>query len=129
MSPKGEWREPVRQWHQLDMFKTAKELRGLPLLDVESEKLWRDKYGLKEIPDKAVDKQVMRSKLKESRRSGLYDAIRASGVTHPVHLQEAGNFASANLGDGYAVSDGHHRIASAHDIDPNMLVPVEYREP
>jgi hypothetical protein len=127
--PRGEWREPVRKWHQLDMFKTAKELRGLPLLDVVSEKRWREEEDVRPISDKKLDKQIMGQKLKESRRSGLYDSIRASGVTNPIHLQDTEYFASADLGPGYAVSDGHHRIASAHNIDPNMLVPVEYREP
>jgi hypothetical protein len=122
MSPKV---KPVRQWHQLDMWKTAKELRNAPLIDVEATKIWRKDEG---ISHEDMDKEVMGQKLDESRASGLYNSIKASGVTHPVYLSDRGRFASADLGPGFAVSDGHHRIASAHDIDPNMLVPVEYNE-
>ena len=118
--------KPGRQWRQLDMWKTAKELRSAPLLDVESEKLWRTGYELKELSHEDVDKKVMDIKLSESRASGLYDSIKANGVSKPVYLSDRGKFASADLGPGFAVGDGHHRIASAHDIDPNMLVPVEY---
>jgi hypothetical protein len=119
MSPKV---KPVRQWRQLDMWKTAEELRNAPLLDVESTKIWREDEG---ISHEDMDKEVMGQKLNESRASGLYDSIKASGVTHPVYISDRGSFASASPG-GFAVGDGHHRIASAHNIDPNMLVPVEY---
>ena len=113
--------KPGRQWRQLDMWKTAKELRNAPLLDVESEKLWNPSNSHEDM-----DKKVMGDKLAESRSSGLYDSIKANGVSKPVYLSYRGKFASAELGPGFAVGDGHHRIASAHDIDPNMLVPVEY---
>ena len=111
--------KPGRQWRQLDMWKTAKELRNAPLLDVESEKLWRTGYELKDLSHEDVDKKVMDIKLSESRASGLYDSIKANGVSKPVYV-------SSNSRYSQAIPDGHHRIASAHDIDPTMLVPVEH---
>ena len=104
-----------RQWQQLDMYKTAKELRGSTLVDVEAEKIWD---GGK-TPADQVDKEVMDRKLSESRASGLYDSIKAQGVSKPVYLTHKAIF-------GQVVGDGHHRIAAAHDIDPKMLVPVEH---
>ena len=116
--PKGNREEPaptsLTSGRQLDMWKTAKELRSAPLLDVESEKLWNPSTSHED-----VDKKVMDIKLSESRASGLYDSIKANGVSKPVYV-------SSNSKYSQAIPDGHHRIASANDIDPNMLVPVEH---
>lgn len=101
-----------RQWQQLDMYKPAKELRSLPLLDVESAKVW----DAGRTDPEQVDKDVMAQKLGESHMTGLYDSIKQHGVTTPVFISK---FAQT-------VGDGHHRIAAAHDIDPNMLIPVEH---
>jgi hypothetical protein len=40
-------------------------------------------------------------------------------VSTPVYVSHNAKF-------GQTVGDGHHRIAAAHDIDPNMLIPVEH---
>ena len=48
------------QWHQLDMYKTAKELRGYTLSDVEVEKDTLKKEGIDhEDMDIDVDSHVM----------------------------------------------------------------------
>jgi hypothetical protein len=104
-----------RQWQQLDMYKTAKELRGSTLLDVEGAKVW----DAGRTDPKQIDKDVMDQKLGESRATGLYDSIKAQGVSSPVYVTHNARF-------GQTVGDGHHRIAAAHDIDPNMLIPVEH---
>ena len=104
-----------RQWQQLDMYKTAKELRGSTLLDVEAAKVW----DAGRTPAAQVEKEVMDQKLGESRITGLYDSIKAQGVSTPVYVSHNARF-------GQTVGDGHHRIAAAHDIDPNMLIPVEH---
>jgi hypothetical protein len=44
----------------------------------------------------------------------LYESVKAEGVKKPVHLSP-----------NYVVW-GHHRIAAANDIDPNMLIPVKH---
>jgi ParB-like chromosome segregation protein Spo0J len=66
-----------------------------------------------------IDKKVMDQKLSESRSSGLYDSIKANGVSKPVYVSNNKKF-------GQTVGDGHHRIAAAHNINPNMLIPVEH---
>ena len=70
-------------------------------------------------------------KLEESKHSGwnenrtndtLYENIKKEGVKSPVSLRLN---SLSNL-PGPQINDGHHRIASAHDIDPNMEIPVRY---
>jgi hypothetical protein len=104
-----------RQWRQLDMYKSAKELRSSTLLDVEAAKVW----DAGRTPAHEIEKTVMDQKLGESRKTGLYDSIKAQGVSTPVYVSNNPKF-------GQTVGDGHHRIAAAYDIDPNMLLPVDH---
>jgi ParB-like chromosome segregation protein Spo0J len=47
----------------------------------------------------------------------LYDSIKKHGVQRPVTV--------SRYSDGsYELSDGHHRVSSAMDIDPEMEIPV-----
>lgn len=114
------------QWHQLEMYKTAKDLYGHRLSDVEVEhdRLKNDEGIDPEEHDVDVKGWVMDRKLSESKRSGLYSNIKSRGVTEPVSLGQ-GRWGVYKRG---VVSDGHHRIAAAYDIDPNMLVPVEHQK-
>lgn len=117
------------QWHQTDMFKTAKELYGHELNDVEVENdRLRNYEGIDpEEQDIDVKGYVMDRKLAESKEGGMYgmyNHIKKRGVIEPVSLGE-GRWGVYRRG---VVSDGHHRIAAAYDIDPNMLVPVEHQE-
>jgi len=50
--------------------------------------------------------------------TGIHESIKESGVQEPVKISHR---------DGYVptLTDGHHRIASAMDINPKMLIPVE----
>jgi hypothetical protein len=55
----------------------------------------------------------------------LYDSIKAKGVQKPVELirhPESNKY----WPKGYSLMEGHHRVAAAADIDPNMLIPVEH---
>lgn len=104
------------QFQQLDMFKTAKELRGMPLGDVEVE--MRNSIYVKDY--KKTAKVVMARKVRQAKDSGLYNSIGYSGVQKPVQLGK--QFGQP----GIKVLDGHHRIASAMAIDPKMLIPVEH---
>ena len=105
------------QFEQLDMYKTAKELRGMPLTDVEVD--MRNSIYVKDY--KKTAKVVMARKVRQSKRSGLHNSIGYSGVQKPVELGKA-------WGTGPKVLDGHHRVASAMAIDPNMLIPVEHKD-
>ena len=68
-------------------------------------------------------------KLEEADYDGLYDSIAKRGVTKPVallavdlHERRWKRFLPAGN-----IMDGHHRIAAANEIDPNMEVPVTWR--
>lgn len=52
----------------------------------------------------------------------LYDSIKQEGVKTPITLR------FRNKENDIQIDDGHHRIVSAHDIDPNMEIPVRYRD-
>ena len=68
---------------------------------------------------------VLKQKLAESKNEtdegwghGLYNDIKRSGkVYEPVEIVH-------QKGETPYVEEGHHRIAVAHDLDPQMLVPV-----
>ena len=46
-----------------------------------------------------------------------YESIRQHGVRNPVLVRQTGE-------DKYVLDHGHHRVYSAADINPNMLVPL-----
>ena len=107
------------QFQQLDMFKPAKELRSMPLGDVKAE-IWNAGGGESYQP---VAKRVMARKVRQAKRSGLYLSIKREGVQKPVtvaHQVVGKTFRPAE------VHEGHHRIASAMAINPNMLIPVQH---
>lgn len=56
----------------------------------------------------------------------LYESISAHGVTTPVTLSyELMGFGT--LSEPY-IFNGHHRVVAAYDIDPNMLIEVQYHQ-
>jgi hypothetical protein len=103
-------------FQQLDMFKPARELRGMHLSDVQSH-IWNRGGGL---DYQKTAKVVMARKVREAKRSGLHEDIKQKGVQEPVSI------VNGHPGFGSYVADGHHRVASAMSIDPNMLVPVTH---
>ncbi len=102
---------------QLRMFIPAKELMTYTAGHIDS---WHPDY----LPmDKSPN--VYEHKLKESKEGydgsgsyNLYDSIKREGIKHPVSLRIRKKDTQ--------IWDGHHRLVSAHDIDPNMEVPVRY---
>lgn len=109
---------------QLSMFVPARELMGYTAGHTEG---YGNKYlFLSESPG------LIKEKLQESKSGGsslaylpkkqgqesLYDSIKKEGVRSPIALRVHKN--------GVQINDGHHRIVAAHDIDPNMEVPVRY---
>jgi hypothetical protein len=51
----------------------------------------------------------------------LHDSIKEKGVQNPVNIEF---FSREN--DETVISDGHHRVASAFSINPDMFIPIEY---
>lgn len=79
---------------------------------------------------KHIDSSVYRDhehmwdeKVFEADVSGLSQSIEREGVKTPVPLAHNHEFYPRDV-----LADGHHRIAVAHDIDPDMLVPVQHFE-
>ena len=107
---------------QLSMFIPARELMKYPAAGTETSS--SGYLPMAESPN------LRATKLRESKeghpyggyKDSLYDNIKKEGVKIPVHLR----LMSARRGGGTQVWDGDHRIATAHDIDPNMEVPVRY---
>lgn len=104
---------------QLSMFMPAKQLRGMHLSDAH---VWLLNRGLSSADEgnvKRSRKNVMQRKSREAKKSGLYDSIKAEGVKEPV-----------DIGRGYGgrqeLINGHHRVAAAMSIDPNMIIPVRH---
>ncbi len=54
----------------------------------------------------------------------LEDSVREEGVRHPIFLGEFSR--TRNDESKPEVHNGHHRVAIASQIDPNMLIPVEH---
>lgn len=54
--------------------------------------------------------------------SNFYDDVKKRGVVKPVHVT------IRTSDDSMELVDGHHRVAIAHDINPDSEVPVFYTE-
>ncbi len=128
-----------QQWthEQLQMFMPAKQLIELPFFEPDRDvvevpvEYWEDVKGRTHrdgggyVPEE--DDEFWDRKLDESygRYNRLYDDITDSGqVKVPVKL----TIEDTNLGTMKRIRQGHHRIASANEIDPDMEVPIRYVE-
>jgi hypothetical protein len=108
------------QFTQLQMFDSAENLSKM-------------KFG--DTRPGENNAAVMARKLKESKlpdnysptAKSLHESIKQHGVLDPVTIVH-GNRPKTN--EPYSdLAEGHHRIASAHNINPKMIVPVEHKTP
>jgi hypothetical protein len=108
---------------QLAMFMPAKEIMDkLNYSDdgVISPRFWARK--LKEAKTGTVeDSHTSR----RGRQKSLYESVKEEGVQKPVELRET-LVPSIFTPKGHQLLQGHHRVAAAADIDPNMLIPVTH---
>ena len=88
----------------VDRMDESYERRMQSRLDLEEEK-WESKYGY-EAPS-------------------LFEKIQAQGVKSPVRL---GTYGKPGSTGKPSVVGGHHRIAAAHAINPDQLIPVLHYE-
>jgi len=105
---------------QLSMFIPARELMDYTAGHTEG---FGDKYLLLSESPGVIREKLQESKEKSSSgrygsKDSLHDSIRKEGVKYPIALRIRKN--------GVQINDGHHRVVSAHDINPNMEVPVRY---
>jgi len=52
--------------------------------------------------------------------SSLYQSIQKEGVVNPVEIS------GTDGGSALFLEDGNHRVVAAHDINPDMEIPVTY---
>jgi hypothetical protein len=107
---------------QLQMFMPARELMNVhagdswPILNLDRTP---DPEGLKHLKPMSEDKSTY--KYKVWKKGADRESIQTTGVEEPISITHIGQFPHK------MISDGHHRIATAHDIDPNMEIPVQHR--
>lgn len=119
--------------YQMKLFMQAHELMNMPSSDT------RDFVPL------SKDARTYNRKLEQSKTSmgthylrgkngvltkivdeePLHDSIRKNGVVQPITMKSFPNDANTKWQE--LLIDGHHRVASAHDINPNIYIPLEYR--
>lgn len=76
---------------------------------------------LENNPGDSLDSKLKSAKNPDRKEVGrfgtsLYDSIKKHGVVTPVSIAFTGT-------DSAQVTGGHHRIAAANDIDPDMQIP------
>ncbi len=127
---------------QLQMFMPARELHNL-IVD------YPDDPGEDVIQRSLIESRVRRISPGQSENLGvkegstIYESIHDEGVKEPVellftnwqgdiwvegHHWPAENLEAARRDRRPILVEGHHRVASAMDIDPTMEVPVTYVE-
>ena len=125
------------QWNhtQLQMFMPARELIGLPFhepdrevvdIEVEADGEWLPVWEGR-LED---DDEFWERKLDESYHrypsNYLYDKIAESGrVNEQVDVRFDEDDGPVG-GEYLRIREGHHRIAAANEINPDMEVPINY---
>ena len=118
-----------QQWEQLPMFMKAGEIKAKVNTYADPgggdmDRLWHNK--LYEAKTGAI-RNARYLPTRARKGASLYDSIKREGVRKPVELIR--NFDSGPYNrEGYQLGEGHHRVADAADINPNMLIPVEHDE-
>lgn len=118
--------------HQLRMFIPAGELRQMGVSPFDAQD---PVTGAQRSSD-----AVWEEKIDEASRSGLESSIRETGVHKPVNIYHLSEGEDPSLVLDYdpetgtdvtgklspvTIAHGHHRVASAAFLDPNMLIPVQ----
>jgi hypothetical protein len=101
---------------QLAMFMPAHEI-----MSKTGEKSPYRLYSIHPIRDEKVKEstaEMWDRKAKEAKSDRLTSSIKKKGIKKPVCMMP---FMGKHI-----LTDGHHRVAAAHSIDPNYLVPVKH---
>jgi hypothetical protein len=127
---------------QLEMFIPAKRLHG-PEFGKGDSGLKRDPEANQQQWERFTSKKKVHNAhtggahgARRDKRDGssLLDSVRESGVQTPVKVDpDFGNHPNSDkagrssaLRGGKVIFNGHHRLASANRVNPDMEVPVEY---
>ena len=114
-----------QQWEQLPMFMKAGEIKSKITSSADPgggnmEYLWG--YKLHEAKTGAI-RNARYLPTRARKGASLYDSIKAKGVQKPVELERRTSKSKTKPIE-YSLGEGHHRVAAAADINPNMLIPV-----
>lgn len=107
------------QGEQLPMFMTARDLYNNTQPGDAREsapQMWNSKLREARVPGSAED----------SSGASLRDSVRSSGVRTPVTVLHGGWIAGYQDSDKPILWNGHHRVVSAINTNPDQLVPVEH---
>ena len=74
------------------------------------------------MDEESAKNSIYTRKLRESKKTGLHKDIKAHGVKEPVEIDHT----DPDYPKGF-VWEGHHRIASAVEINPHMPIPVKHK--
>lgn len=120
------------QPHQMKLFMTARELMDIPAGDSKG-------YVPMSQNPSMSEKKLQESKTGWSAQARvphglgqtLHDSIKEKGVIKPVLINTDAPFKDRKRRE--ILWNGHHRVVSAHDIDPDMYIrviytPIEYTE-
>ena len=76
---------------------------------------------------KSADKETLEYKLKDAKhpqshdgKTSLYDSVKNEGIQSPISVGRSPYL------NRPVVTDGHHRLAVAHNLNPNQFLHVEY---
>ena len=116
------------QPYQMSLFMQAKDLMNIKAGDTDSS----GEYTPMSSSTNVYARKLSESKTgsapstlfeKKKGKESLYESIKKEGVTTPVSIR----LNPGNNGWEEQINDGGHRVASAHDINPEMYIPVEYK--
>jgi hypothetical protein len=124
--------------YQYKLFMTAGELMNVkagdsPGMQSLTEASDLRKRKLSESKRGTAEESFIHSKEGEET---LYESIKKEGVRNPVTLtvnKEWGQVGDPSIGRWAPVNwnetllNGHHRVVSANDINPNTFIPVRYQ--
>ena len=112
-------------WQQLGLYMTAKELKEGITHSYDRGGRWLDALWDKKLQESKTG-AIRNARYMPTRDRGtnnLYSSIKEKGVQKLVEVAHPRK--NAEEGEkGLHLVEGHHRVAAAYDIDPNMLIPV-----
>ena len=117
------------QWEQLPMFMTANEIMGTHQASEWDRSPRRGRGGV--ATGIESHGEVMTRKLKESKtedKGRLHKSIGEEGVQQPVHLSHQFGRPDSSGVQKKQIAEGHHRVASSLEHDPNRYIPVMHHE-
>lgn len=112
---------------QLPMFMTPREIHThFQPTDGDRITVMRQTTHDNVWPSKETHGEMMNRKLDEARQGGLVASIKKHGVVDPIQVQASEDHWPVGTQGKYQIMDGNHRLAAAHALNPDGLVPVEH---